>query len=144
MYCRSCGKELLDNSNFCPNCGANQNNTALDYKARIFKFIKEHKKLSYVYGIWFLMHITLLISSSKNKSGGFYPWNCSFSDLLDFFMGKKTTYFRYDFSWLDEYNVYDFSEFFFYTILFPAVICGLVNIFHLRKRNSKSARRENL
>ena len=24
MYCRNCGKELADNSLYCPECGANQ------------------------------------------------------------------------------------------------------------------------
>ena len=65
MYCRNCGKELADNSNFCSNCGANQKVTVTKFNFRVPKFINEHKKLLYVYALWFLAHLTLLINSSK-------------------------------------------------------------------------------
>ena len=118
MYCRNCGKELADNSNFCPNCGANQKVTVTKFNFRVPKFINEHKKLLHVYALWVLAHLTLLINSSK-KSEGFYPWKEPLKDILT----KK--YLDKRLFWLDEYNVYDFSEFFFYTVLLPVIIFGI-------------------
>ena len=122
MYCRYCGKELPNDSNFCPNCGKKQTNESYARKTSLEHFLKEHKKLSYVYLVWLLLHITLFLSSTNNNPDGFYPWNKSISYLL----GGGSYYY---FSLLDEYNVYDFSEFFFYTIVFPIVIYGIIRLY---------------
>lgn len=122
MYCRYCGKELPDDSNFCPNCGKKQKNESSERKTSLELFLKEHKKLSYAYLVWLLLHFTLFLSSAKNNPDGFYPWNKSISYLL----GDGS---YYHFSLLDEYNVYDFSEFFFYTIVFPIVIFGIIRLY---------------
>lgn len=139
MYCKNCGKELPNEAVFCPECGTKQNNVTANIKTRIRKFVNEHKKVSYAYLVWFLVHIALYLSSSKRNPWGFYPWNMSFSDVLNeiqrFFMGERpdlyyiySSYSRKEckLSWLDEYNVYDFSELFFYTILLPVIIYGFV------------------
>lgn len=122
MYCRFCGKELPNDSNFCPNCGKKQKNESSVKKTSLENFLKEHKKLSYAYLVWLLLHLTLFLSSTQNNPNGFYPWNKSISYLL----GDGS---YYHFSLLDEYNVYDFSEFFFYTIVFPIVIFGIVTLY---------------
>lgn len=122
MYCRYCGKELPNDSNFCPNCGKKQKDESSVRKTSLEYILKEHKKLSYAYLVWLLLHLTLFLSSTKNNPDGFYPWNKSISDLLG-----GGSYYR--FSLLDEYNVYDFSEFFFYTIVFPIVIFGIIRLY---------------
>lgn len=105
MYCRYCGKELPNDSNFCPNCGEKQKNESSVRQSSLEHFLKEHKKLLYANLVWLLLHLTLFLSSAKNNPDGFYPWNKSIRYLLD-----DGSY--YHFSLLDEYNVYDFSEFF--------------------------------
>lgn len=122
MYCRYCGKELPEDSNFCPSCGKKQKKESFERKTSLEYFLKEHKRLSYAYLVWFLLHLTLFLSSAKNNPDGFYPWNKSISYLL----GDGS---YYHFSLLDEYNVYDFSEFFFYTIVFPIVIFGIIRLY---------------
>lgn len=122
MYCRYCGKELPNDSNFCPNCGKKQKDEGSVRKTSLEYILKEHKKLSYAYLVWLLLHLTLFLSSTKNNPDGFYPWNKSISYLLG-----GGSYYR--FSLLDEYNVYDFSEFFFYTIVFPIVIFGIIRLY---------------
>ena len=122
MYCRYCGKELPNDSNFCPNCGKKQKDESSVRKTSLEYILKEHKKLSYAYLVWLLLHLTLFLSSTKNNPDGFYPWNKSISYLLG-----GGSYYR--FSLLDEYNVYDFSEFFFYTIVFPIVIFGIIRLY---------------
>ncbi len=122
MYCRYCGKELPDDSNFCPNCGKKQKDEGSVRKTSLEYILKEHKKLSYAYLVWLLLHLTLFLSSTKNNPDGFYPWNKSISYLLG-----GGSYYR--FSLLDEYNVYDFSEFFFYTIVLPIVIFGIIRLY---------------
>jgi len=122
MYCRYCGKELPNDSNFCPNCGKKQKDEGSVRKTSLEYILKEHKKLSYAYLVWLLLHLTLFLSSTKNNPDGFYPWNKSISYLLG-----GGSYYR--FSLLDEYNVYDFSEFFFYTIVLPIVIFGIIRLY---------------
>lgn len=122
MYCRYCGKELPNDSNFCPNCGKKQKDEGSVRKTSLEYILKEHKKLSYAYLVWLLLHLTLFLSSTKNNPDGFYPWNKSISYLLG-----GGSYYR--FSLLDELNVYDFSEFFFYTIVLPIVIFGIIRLY---------------
>lgn len=122
MYCRYCGKELPNDSNFCPNCGEKQKNESSVRQSSLEHFLKEHKKLLYANLAWLLLHLTLFLSSAKNNPDGFYPWNKSIRYLL----GDGS---YYHFSLLDEYNVYDFSEFFFYTIVFPIAIFGIIRLY---------------
>ena len=53
MYCKYCGKRILDNSRYCNYCGANQNGSSI----RIKQFVHDHKKISYTYFGWCLIHI---------------------------------------------------------------------------------------
>ena len=133
MYCRYCGKELPNDSNFCSSCGKIQKENVFEHKARMPHFINEHKKVSYAYLGWVLIHIALFLFSSPkghqdmfgdsdyDLSDGFYPFSESIGAILD---GQS-----YYFSLLYNIDVYDFSEFFFYTILVPAAILGIVKCF---------------
>jgi hypothetical protein len=141
MYCRYCGKEIQNDSIFCPTCGKKQKDEKIIGKTRLEDFLKEHKKLLYAYLIWFLLHLTLFLCSTQEKPNGFYPWDKSISYLLG-------DYEYYELSLLDQYNVYDFSEFFFYTILFPTVLFGLVKCFSfispfLKKLKARHFQRKN-
>ncbi len=131
MYCRYCGKEIPNDSNFCPNCGEKQKENVSGFKLRMPQFINEHKKISYVYIGWGLIHVALFLFSSPtghhyvygnrrdyDLSNGFYPYNKSIGDILD---GQS-----YNLAFFDNIDVYDFSEFFFYTILVPVSIFGIV------------------
>lgn len=127
MYCIWCGKEIPNGSKFCPYCGEKQENVKegkieYDVKVSITRFFERNKRLIYGYGIWVLIHFALLINSTKEVPSGFYPWNVSLSELLGYLFGDNNL--RYGFSWLDEYNVYDFSEFFLYTFLLPILMFG--------------------
>ncbi len=130
MYCRYCGKELPSDSNFCPNCGAKQKENALKKDSRLSEFFANHKKLSCSYIAWCLIHIGLFLFSSPkghryvygdrrdyDMSDGFYPFDKSLSDI---FQGKS-----YNCSLLENVDVYDFSELFFYIVLIPVSFFGL-------------------
>ena len=131
MYCRYCGKELPNDSNFCPNCGANQKES----DSKLKNFFNCHKILFYSYGVWCLIHIGLFLfsmpkgqyhhrgrtgwySEDYDLSEGFYPFDESLSDI---FQEKE-----YVLSFLKNVNVYDSSELFVYIIIVPVVILGLL------------------
>lgn len=137
MYCKKCGKEIPNDANYCSCCGANQGNNN-GYIVRVInvirKFVNEHKKIFYLYCGWCIFHVYLYVASSKtyvyynsNTGGGrvdvrnmFYPFNSSLSDIIN---GDK-----YSVSFFDYVNFYDFSELFFYLIIFPLVIYGIIKI----------------
>lgn len=131
MYCRYCGKELPNDSNFCPNCGVNQKES----DSKLKDFFHGHKILFYSYGVWCLIHIGLFLfsmpkgqhrhrgrtgwySEDYDLSEGFYPFDESLSDI---FQEKE-----YVLSFLKNVNVYDSSELFVYIIIIPIVILGLL------------------
>lgn len=125
MYCRYCGKELPSDSNFCPSCGAKQKENVFKKDSRIGNIFVNHKRLCYSYIAWCLIHIGLLLFSSPkshsyDRSYGFYPFNKSLSDIIQ---GEN-----YNCSLLDNVDVYDFSELFFYIIIIPVIIVGFAKI----------------
>ncbi len=127
MYCRFCGKEIPNNSIFCPNCGKKQEGEPSKIDFQLFQGLGKYKKWGIIYIIWCLIHIGLLISAPSqdmfektyymNKTDAFYPFETSLSEALQ--SGKFECYP------LQGTECYDFSELFFYTILFPLLICGL-------------------
>lgn len=127
MYCRYCGKELPYDSNFCPSCGNNQNNSfsrSFDVLKTIGKFYENHKVVLNTFIVWLVLHVTLYIMSSKGDYSRkiFYPFNMEFGEVLQ---GKDYYGNRVNVSFLDYLDGYDFTEFFVYVILVPLIIIGI-------------------
>ena len=128
MYCKHCGKEIADDSKFCNHCGGKQIGESSKNDSKLYQFLINHKRLSYPYIIWCLVNIGLLLSSKGQRynswlrkdediTGAFYPFDTSLSTI---FKGNN-----FNFSLLDNVDVYDFSELFFYTIFLPIVLWGV-------------------
>lgn len=136
MYCRYCGKEIPEKAVFCPNCGKKQSEDSSNREYSRPSFMRKYKTFLFFYVVWCLIHIGLFIFSPSGKTyesysyyGGwithqkideFYPFDTS---LTNFILGKRF--------WLDplgNLKVYDFSELFFYIILFPFLICAFAKI----------------
>ena len=97
MFCGFCGKEIPDNSNFCPNCGKQQGSKPMGndwWNKHVLPFYKSHKIVSTIYMVWFLIHLTLFIFSSPtyynerlehdmDNSSPFYPFDKSLSYIFD-------------------------------------------------------------
>ena len=99
-----------------------QNEYVNGLRTWFINFYIGHRYMFIIYGVWILLHITLwTFSSPKNKyiSNGFYPFDRPLSDIVDA-----------TFSLIDNIDVYDFSEFFFYTIIIPVIIAGFAKIIY--------------
>lgn len=122
MYCKYCGKEVPNDSNFCPSCGRKlYMSPSFKEKYAFPNLLSNSRKGIYYYVLWFLLNVGLYIfaapESHREKnfgSIGFYPFDKSISSI---FQGEK-----YRFSLLNNIDYYDFSEFFFYTLLLPVFI----------------------
>lgn len=157
MFCKKCGKEIPNDAHFCTYCGTNQGGNNHEYVTRLVecvkKSVKKHRIIARIYFVWVLLHLCLYVFSSHdgvtncfhkgyyrgewykewyfecnvyNYDGSdardcFYPFSTSLGSVL-----KRDCY--YHSSLLNHIDVYDFSELFFYTIIFPLVIYGLVKI----------------
>ncbi len=132
MYCRYCGKELPDDSNFCPNCGKKQKEieTSIPHRGnKLVEIIKTHKHLAYCYFVWLVLHLCLFLFANPkgitdppfgdeyDYSGDFYPFSRSLGDI---FNGKD---FYVDLLYVD---CYDFSELFFYIVFLPIAVFGIL------------------
>lgn len=140
MYCRYCGKELPEDSNFCPSCGKKQEASSAPIHLRInriMEMIKGHKKIVYFYTFWFLLNLSLFIFSKPKEhhyeefkgwiehdySGAFYPFSHSLGEILN---GEN---FWINILYVDRY---DFTEFFFYVVLLPFLVYGVAKFFPLK------------
>ena len=138
MYCRYCGKEIPNDSNFCPNCGAWQKEKVVERDSKLKNFFSCHKILLCSYVLWCLIHIGLFLFSTPkfsykygrkwygedydyDLSDGFYPFN---KTLTEIFQG-----YSYDFSFWGNVNVYDTTELFTYIVLIPVIIIVLAKYY---------------
>lgn len=123
MYCQYCGKKLLGDSQFCQNCGKRQNKW-LSCKSHVLNSISTNKVLLYIYLVWVFIHFSLCFYFSPTPQDaysphtGFYPFDESLGDILN---GEW-----YYLSLIDNIDVYDNSELFCYTTIFPFIIFVLV------------------
>lgn len=147
MYCKKCGKYVPSDAKFCPYCGKSLNR---QNNFKMFGLLKElvekYKPLSYIYMGWLLANITLWLFASNTHyngragesydiSDGFYPFPIPLFEVI--------SYSYYDsFSLIENIDVYDFSEFYFYTLLLPLSFLALQKtfqyIFKVFKGNRKS------
>lgn len=139
MYCRYCGKELPNDSNFCPSCGKKQKKSKeIIFKfatgLKIIEFTKKYMIAVYAYFFWVLLNLTLYITSDKYSDCGqrFYPFDMPLSYVIQGgipgAIGMKIPPTVEFFG--RSLNCYDFTEFFTYTLLFPMIVLGLVRLIH--------------
>lgn len=78
MYCNKCGKEILENSIYCPFCGFKLKTEDADINVNIIKtFYKSRSKELFIFGMWFLFNslLFLLIGSKRRTSPDGYGVN---------------------------------------------------------------------
>lgn len=127
MYCRKCGKEVPDGSNFCPNCGANQKEETFGLKNSVKVCCHNHKIVSRLYLLWLVLNIFLLLAANPRDYHNRL-------NRLDRYSAEdvKAAFFPFNYYGVDSY---DASEFFFYTIIFPLIIYGLYKLLsHINSR----------
>lgn len=107
MYCRYCGKELPNDSNFCPNCGKKQKEATFGFKKRIVTFYYNHQIVSRLYSAWLILHAFFLLLANPQE------------ELATTIQDIKEEFFPFGYYGVDSYDV---SEFFFYTIVFPIIL----------------------
>jgi hypothetical protein len=123
MYCKHCGKEIIDDSKFCNHCGKSQDNgnkTVVNYPIWI------------IYIVWALANFYLLMGEkSRYTSDAFYPFTKITRSEDDW----GHFYVRHEY-W-DKF-FYDFSEFIVYVFVVPAILYGIYKLICKRKAdNSK-------
>lgn len=71
MYCNKCGKEVPENSVYCPFCGFKVKNEYADINEyAIKKVLKSRSKELFIFGMWFLFNSLLfLLIGSKRRTG---------------------------------------------------------------------------
>ena len=150
MYCRYCGKEIPDDSKFCSSCG--KHTQGKKYSSEAFKKLIHYKNSLFIYCVWCIIHIGLFLfakptgkyeeqsgfiggnfesyNDSYDHSGGFYPFDTSLSNVIQ---GK-----RFWCHLIDNIDVYDTSELFFYTIILPVLLLFLVKMWpHIKNMSSR-------
>lgn len=144
MYCKNCGQQIDNDSNFCRYSGTKQeesnkitgiSNVEISGNIsaqiapsfpNITSFIKEHSVLVLIYALWFLTNVILLISG--NGHNHFWPYIHTTGGYYDrFYQGgsyvKETT--KIDWSLV----YYGWPEFIVYVAIIPLAIFILYRIY---------------
>lgn len=136
MYCKKCGKEISDDSFYCSHCGTSQletlqsNHSIYFMLTKIYSHIKEHKVLSYIYIVWFFIHLILLAIGN---------WDGSTDYFFPFTAEKDYWNERFQSAW--NYHMYDISEFISYTCLLPILCYGVYKLyFYINDRKNKQGK----
>ena len=120
MYCRHCGKEIEEKSNFCKFCGKSQHNKQRKFIIKVF-FI-----------VWVISNFYLLMGKKSTWTGDvFYPLtNKEFTVEQNWEYGRTETY-AYN-NW--DKDFYDFSEFIVYVFIFPTALYGINKLYNMKKK----------
>lgn len=128
MYCKQCGKEIADDSNFCRHCGSKQDGSQFVSVHTLMEFWNKHKIVISLWLAWALLHFSLWMSSDNDGDGHymFYPFDEPLSTIIN---GDYIGTLKVDF--LDDHIIYyyDFTEFFFYVVTFPLILYLLWKLF---------------
>ena len=101
MYCKHCGKQIDENSEFCKHCGKSQNNSNKEFKNKSIWII-------IIYIIWALSNFYLLMGEKDIKASSyFFPFTKINSDYWGENWNK---------------NYYDYSEFIVYVFILPVIL----------------------
>lgn len=72
MYCNKCGKEIPDNSFYCPFCGFKVKTENADINIDVIKvFLKTRSKELFIFGMWFLFNNLLFLLLGDKHSDVF-------------------------------------------------------------------------
>lgn len=129
MYCKNCGKQIPDDSKFCPNCGHKLQETKFQETnvsnrtdndsvgATIIGTISKHKYIALGYCLWFFIHLALL------ASGDSVPDYC------------RHHFYPFD---TDKVRYYDSSEFVTYVFVIPLIVFMAIWAYKKLKASSNS------
>ena len=121
MFCKNCGKEISNDSNFCQYCGSKLSDGCFPSllirkifsSIYQFKLSDKNKNILICYSMWLIINFIFLLieSSNKNASHWFFPFESI------------------------ELGDYDNTEFVFYSFLFPYLLLCAYIIYQRKKKN---------
>ncbi|MBR5715994.1 MAG: zinc-ribbon domain-containing protein [Bacteroidales bacterium] len=120
MFCKYCGKQIADDSNYCQHCGGKikgidlqQSECKLNIKPELSKVNGKHLyKWGIIYSIYFIINLILLLSGYEDAHSFKYLWP----------FGNSYSRWNKPFSPTN----YDVTDFLFYAFLIPTCIYGLM------------------
>ena len=141
MYCIKCGKEIPDNSLYCPFCGKRQTNDKEGFS--LSKLVMKYKVILLLYLVWCFIHIGLFLSSKPEVRKGHWSFEKTYDQRIEFYpfdtpLSNVIQGKRFWFDPINNINAYDTSELFFYTLLLPSIVLLFVLFWKKCKRNKKT------
>lgn len=140
-FCKKCGKVIAEDSIFCQYCGAKQDaidqisekkkievNASVNatikpsFKTPFIEKLKSYPRITFVYSLWFIIHIILLASGDGRR--GFFP-KIYYSDYGTY--SERGWKIEWD---LDRYGL---PEFLIYVLLIPLLVFGICKFYKVYK-----------
>ncbi len=126
MYCRKCGKELMDDSEFCPKCGTQVENGETELKNETISAISTQKTVSVV--LLLLANIAVVFMPFYKIIGRkLIIANYSFVDLKKMISKDKA----------DIYNIFNWVAYIFICINMLLIIVAVVQLVNGKNWNDK-------